>query len=164
MVPPKSSQLQIRVTPRQKAQLKRRATLAGMDVSAYVLARALPDEPARFGALLRDLEDEEQSRFALAELNDFLESCAPAAFADAVADANVARLHPRIANYVVAMIEVAAQRKRVPPPAWTLEVTPLEAPWFVTSLKGLRAHLLAAAPVPFKRRNLFIDSTVGDRV
>jgi len=25
-------------------------------------------------------------------------------------------------------------------------------------------HLLRAAPVPFKRRNIFIDSSVGDRV
>jgi uncharacterized protein (DUF1778 family) len=160
----KSSQLQIRVTPRQKSALKQRAALAGMDVSAFVLARALPDEAARFAELLRSLGDDSQQRFAFAELSDFLENCAPATFVDAVADAKVARLTPRIANYVAAMVELAAQRKRLLPPAWTATVAPLDAPWFGSSLKSLRPYLLSAAPTPFRRRNIFIDSSVGDRV
>ena len=160
----KTSQLQIRVTPRQKSALKQRAAQAGMDVSAFVLARALPDEAARFAELLRSLGDDSQQRFAFAELSEFLEHCAPATFVDAVADAKVARLTPRIANYVAAMVELAAQRKRLLPPAWTATVAPLDAPWFGSSLKSLRPHLLSAAPVPFRRRNIFIDSSVGDRV
>ncbi len=31
-------------------------------------------------------------------------------------------------------------------------------------LAGLRLHLLRESPVPFKRRNIFIDSSIGDRV
>jgi hypothetical protein len=160
----KTSQLQIRVTPRQKAALKQRAALAGMDVSAFVLARALPDEAVRFAELLRALGDARRERFAFAELNDFLEACAPAVFADAVADAKLARLTPQTANYVAAMVELAAQRKRVAPPAWTATVEPLDAPWFGSPLKSLRPYLLSAAPVPFRRRNIFIDSSIGDRV
>ena len=38
----KSEQIQIRVTPHQKAALKRRAKHAGQDVSSYVLSRTLP--------------------------------------------------------------------------------------------------------------------------
>ncbi len=68
----KSHQLQIRVSAGQKAALRRQARRAGLDMSTYVLARALP---AR-----------------------------------------------------------------------------------------LRTYLLRSSPVAFKRRNLFVDATVGDRV
>ena len=44
MVPPatKSAQLQIRVSPAEKAAIERAAHRAGLDMSAYVLARVLP--------------------------------------------------------------------------------------------------------------------------
>lgn len=61
----KSQQLQIRVTPGQKAQLKRLARGAGQDVSGYVLARALPEARLRFGEIIRALRDREGYRFAL---------------------------------------------------------------------------------------------------
>jgi hypothetical protein len=41
---------------------------------------------------------------------------------------------------------------------------PLAEPYFATSLKSLREHLLVAAPIPFKRRNIFVDASVGARV
>ncbi len=160
----KTSQVQLRVTPRQKAALKRRAAAAGIDVSAYVLARALPDESARFAELVHALADDGEARFALAELNTFLDACATAAFAAATADADLRRLTPRMANYVAAMVEFAAHRKRLAPPTWTAAVEPLGTPWFTVPLKSVRAHLLASAPVVFKRRNIFVDASVGSQV
>ena len=62
------------------------------------------------------------------------------------------------------MVELASQQKGVTPPAWTSEVEPLPEPWFATDLPGLRLHLLRSAPVAFKRRNLFVDASIGDRV
>jgi hypothetical protein len=62
------------------------------------------------------------------------------------------------------MVETAAHRSGVTPPAWTLGVQPLGYPAFGSPLLGLRLHLLLAAPPAFKRRNLFVDSAVGDRV
>lgn len=63
------------------------------------------------------------------------------------------------------MVELAAHRREVPPPAWVRDVEPMEMePRFATPLAGLRLHLLRASPVPFKRRNIFIDSSIGDRV
>lgn len=163
----KSQQLQVRVTPRQKALLKRRARAAGQDVSSYVLARALPEDADRFAELVRALADAAGRRFALAELNDFLHACLPADFADAVGTTEppqLGRLSPYIRNYVAAMTEQAAQRKGVVPPPWTADVAPLDEPHFVTPLVRLRPHLLRASPVPFKRRNIFVDAGVGDRV
>jgi len=160
----KSQQLQIRVTARQKAALKRQADAAGQGVSSYVLSRLVPPDQDRFAAILRALETDADRRFALAELNDFLHALAPVEFAEAVARAALEGLSPWIRNYVAAMVEQAADQKNIAPPAWARDVAPLDTPHFAAPLKGLRLHLLRAAPVPFKRRNIFVDAGVGARV
>jgi len=160
----KTQQLQIRVTPEQKSALARLARRAGQDVSAFVLSRALPSAELRFGEILSALGDVDRRRFALAELNDLLTELAPRELADVTSDANLRGLSPYLRNYVAAMVELAAHQKRVAPPGWVREVPPLEEPHFPTALEGLRLHLLRASPVPFKRRNIFIDSSLGDRV
>lgn len=62
------------------------------------------------------------------------------------------------------MVEQAAHKKSLAPPDWVRDIEPLSVPWFATPLSSLRMHLLRAAPVPFKRRNLFVDAAVGGRV
>lgn len=160
----KTEQLQIRLTPQQKASLKRLARAAGTDVSRYVLSRLLPAGEDRFADLLRSVHSTEKRRYALAELNDFLDAIPPIAFADAVTHGDISQLTPYWQNYVAAMVEQAAAAKQVPPPTWVRDVTPLESPVFATSLKSLRMHLLQSAPVPFKRRNIFVDASIGARV
>jgi uncharacterized protein (DUF1778 family) len=160
----RSEWLQIRIAPAQKAALRRAAAAAGLKVSAYVLARVLPAAQARFADVLRALREAEDRRFALAALNDFLASIAPAEFAEAVERADLRGLPALERNYVAAMVEQAAREKRVEPPAWVRGVSPLDHPYFATPLVGLRPHLLCSAPVPFKRRNLFVDAGVGARV
>jgi hypothetical protein len=160
----KTRQLQIRVTPEQKAALARLARSAGQDVSSYVLSRALPAAALRFGEILGALGDADRARFALAELNDLLTGLAPRELAEATGDADLRGLAPYLQNYVAAMVELAAHQKGVAAPGWVREVPPLEEPHFATALQGLRLHLLQVSPVPFKRRNLFVDSSLGDRV
>ena len=162
----KSQQLQVRVTPDEKAALKRLARSAGLDVSSYVLARALPTARARFDEIIRAIRDGEDHRFALAELNDLLSGLTRAQLPDAVAVAppEMRDLSPLLQNYVAAMVEQACHQCQVPPPAWGRDVPPLEVPYFPTPLRSLRLHLLRGAPVPFKRRNIFVDSGVGARV
>lgn len=135
------------------------------DRSAYVLSRALPDAQMRFARLLEALTDDDQPSFVLAELNDLLSGLTAGDLGSAVEHADLAGLTPYLRNYVAAMVELAAHRQDVPPPAWVRDVEPLETtPHFATPLAGLRLHLLRTAPVPFKRRNIFIDSSIGDRV
>lgn len=100
--------------------------------------------------------------YVLAELNDLLTGSAveqieelPAPLLDDV----------YLANYVAAMVEQALYRKggtRLP--SWTSGIAPLSSPVFGTSWMSLRPHLLLHSPVPFRRRNIFIDSSIGDRV
>jgi hypothetical protein len=72
---------------------------------------------------------------------------------------------PYLANYVAAMVEQAIYIKggRRPPP-WTSGIKPLSRPVFAVPWMSLRAHLLLNSPVPFRRRNIFIDSGITDRV
>jgi hypothetical protein len=163
-MPAKTSQIQVRVSPAEKEALKRRARQAGLDLSAYVLSRALPAAAARFQALLDELRRDDEPAYGLAALNDLLAALAPGELLAAVADADLRGLSPFLCNYVAAMVEHAASRGGVRPPPWVREVEPLEEPFFATPFASLRPHLLRVSPVAFKRRNLFVDATVGDRV
>ncbi len=156
--------VQIRVTPDEKAALKRLARSSGQDLSNYMLSRSLPANRLRFEDILRHLRVEGGHRFALAELNDLLSGLATVEFPGAVGEADLTGCSPFLQSYVAAMVEHAAGLKEVAPPSWARSVGPLPLPYFASSLRGLRLHLLRASPVPFKRRNLFVDSSVGGRV
>ena len=160
----KTAQLQIRISPAAKEALRRRARAAGSGLSEYVLSRVLPPAGRRGAEILAGLRDPSGRRFALAEWNDFLAGLGPEEWEEALADAPVAWLDAVTSNRVAAMAEQAAAMKCVSAPAWTRDVPPLEEPVFASNLRGLRAHLLRSSPAPFRRRNLFVDAAVGDRV
>ena len=117
--------------------------------------------PARFERLAAEVEAADRISYPLAELNDLLTG-ATGAEIEALPRPQI--LNPYRLNYVTAMVEVAAHRAGAVPPLWTAGVEPLAAPVFVDPSMKLRAHLLTASPPPFRRRNIFIDSTIGDRV
>lgn len=129
------------------------------------LSSLFPPEGARFEELTSALAtDSTSARYTLAELNDFLTSLGAAAFVVAVAVRPSRLPDAYFANYVAAMVETAAHLKGVRPPEWTETVAPLPRPVFASELLSLRLHLLLAAPPAFRRRNLFIDASIGDRV
>lgn len=118
----------------------------------------------RFEETVRALADAAETRYVLAELNDILAELAPVEFSDAVAHCDLAGLTLFLQNYVAAMVEHAATSKGVPPPSWTQAIEALEEPHFASPLRIHRLHLLRASPVAFKRRNIFVDASVGARV
>jgi hypothetical protein len=161
----KSEQLQIRVSPAQKAAIARLARHSGQGMSSYILSRVLPERAGEFAQLVADSKPGERGRYALAALNAFLASLTEAEFADAVG--HRPEPWPRdtvIANRIAAMVETASVRRRVALPSWLQGIEPLEKPVFDSDLPGLRLHLLSRSPAAFRRRNLFVDSTVGDQV
>ena len=160
----KTSQLQIRVAPAQKAELARRARAEGMDLSSWVLSRLLPQNRLRFVELVRTLAREPGSNFVLAAIHDFLESLGRGDFKTALEVLPPNKLELVSANQLAAMVETRAARLHVRPPQWASEIAPLEQPWFPTTLLSLRLHLLCNAPAAFRCRNLFVDSTLGARV
>lgn len=159
----KTAQIQLRISPQMKADLMRRARAAGMDLSAWMLSQLAPEKSVRFRALASALARTEDPSFVLAELNDFLAGLGARDFVAALQLPPEAHLGELRANQLAAMVETAGARLRVAPPRWVTDVPPLRMPWFATGLSSLRLHLLAASPPAFRRRNLFVDSTLGAR-
>lgn len=161
----KRSQLQIRVSEEEKAAIREAAERAGMDMSSYVLSRVMPIPEREFQEILKALAaGRSPSSFALADLNSLLSKLAPTELASAIAMRPAVELTTFLANYVAAMVESACAMHAISVPAWTRKVAPLDEPFFGSSLKHLRLHLLTRAPAAFRRRNIFIDSSLGDRV
>jgi hypothetical protein len=114
-----------------------------------------------FASLASEVAHTDRLAYPLAALNDLLTAAAP----EDIRSLPVPPiLDPYRLNYVTAMVELAAHRAGVIPPAWTAAVEPLSAPVFAVPYLSVRAHLLTASPPPFRRRNIFIDSSLGDRV
>ena len=116
--------------------------------------------PEAFRSLTTKLGDSKPA-FVLAELNDLL-TAADAGQFELLAPPSIADSY--LANYVAAMVELAAHNTGTFPPAWTSGIAPLAEPVFALPFLSLRAHLLPELPVPFRRRNIFIDSSIGARV
>jgi hypothetical protein len=159
----KSEQLQIRVSGQQKAAIQRAAAKAGLDMSAFVLSRVLAGNATKFHELSAACIGP-TARFSLAELNSFLSGLSADDLRDAVAAPPALRLGPYFLNYVAAMVEQACAKCGVVVPVWTLTIQPLSEPAFASALMNLRLHLLTHSPPAFRRRNIFIDSSVGDRI
>lgn len=136
-----------------------------MDVSKWVLSQLLPPAGERFQTLCKELAEKPLLRaYTLAELHDFFKRLEPQEFSRALHYPPAAQLAPFAANYLAAMIEYAAAARNVSVPGWVRNTERLESPWFASSLQSLRLYLLTQSPPAFRRRNLFIDSSVGDRV
>lgn len=161
----KSEQLQIRVSRAEKAQLRAAASAAGVDVSAYVLSRALPRGSEQFERLTRDLARARADRSALfAAVSDLLSGLTPSQVAGATAFDPTTILNEQDLAYLASMVELAAEQRGVAAPDWAVRAPALREPMFGTPLKSLRLELLLNAPAVFRKRNIFVDSSVGDRV
>lgn len=160
----KLSQLQIRVSVAEKAAIRSAAKRAGLDMSNYVLSRVLSIPARQFQEAIRALSGPTAPSFALADINSLLSKLATPELRAAVAAAPESALPPFLANYVAAMVETACSNHNIPIPAWTRSVAPLDEPVFGSDLASLRLHLLTHSPAPFRSRNIFIDSSLGDRV
>ncbi len=160
----KLSQLQIRVSDAQKAAIRSAAARAGLDMSTYVLSRVLSFPAHEFKHAVRTIVVPGRVSFGLADLNSLLSKFTAFELGDAVAAAPEVELSPFLANYVAAMVETACAKHAIPVPAWVRKIPPLDEPAFGSKLGSLRLHLLTHSPAPFRRRNIFIDSSLGDQV
>jgi hypothetical protein len=106
----------------------------------------------------------EALRFALADVNRLLSACSAEGLKEAVRVEPSVRLAPFAANYVAALIEQACCRHELAVPNWVSSVAPLDVPVFASELESLRLHLLTASPAAFRRRNLFVDASLGAQV
>ncbi len=160
----KTLQLQIRVARQEKAAIIRGARKADMGISQWVLSKVLPGAQQEFQGLLGQLKSNPNPGYVLAEIHDLLHAAGGDEFELMVAQPPPASLSAHYLNYIAAMVEYAASQKGKSAPSWTAEIPPLQQPAFGSDLESLRLYLLTHSPPPFRRRNIFIDSTIGQRV
>ena len=158
----KTEQLQIRVSAQEKARIKALAKGAGMSVSEWVLSEVLSAEADEFESIVGSIPFDPV--YAFATLNEFLVALPTKKFLEATGNKPKVKLSEFEINYLCAMLEYTAEYLGVSVPAWTSSVKPLDVPFFGSDLKNLRLHLLLNSPPAFKSRNIFVDSSVGDRV
>lgn len=159
----KSEYLQIRVSKQQKELIKSTAKSAGVDMSTWVLQRVLNNKAQQFLTILSQFNTLEDC-FVFARLHDFLLPCSKADFEQTVSIKPTSKLSDFQINYTIAMIGHRAHTLGCTAPDWINDFPILHEPYFGTSLKSLRLHLLINSPIAFKQRNIYIDSTLGERV
>jgi len=168
MAAAKDKFLQIRLTSEQKESIRIAAKRANTDMSSWILSKVANSQSVEFLSLVKNLSTARQPSYVYAELHDFLMKCHSANFTLAVNSFALQNegltLDCFQINYVTAMVEHRAKQLEQPVPAWCSEIPKLEIPYFGSSLKSLNLYLLLSSPVAFRRRNIFIDSSIGKRV
>lgn len=160
----KTSQLQIRVSHEEKAAVQKLAKAANMGMSEWVLNKLLPGGAQRFHELLKQLKHSRDKSYVLAEIHDLFRKAMASEFEQMVAEPLPFHFPLYWENYLTAMVEYAAHQKMVAAPAWVQKIKPLDQPHFGSKLISLRTYLLTHSPPPFRRRNIFIDASIGQRV
>ena len=160
----KPAEVETPAPPVENAAIQRAARWAEPDTQADPLADVFPAAAVRCFQDLATCQAEARARFALAELNSWLAGLGPGDLQEVVASPPLPGLAPYLANYLAAMVEHACVRRGVVAPAWTRAIAPLAEPVFGSALVSLRPYLLAHSPTAFRRRNIFIDASIGDRV
>jgi hypothetical protein len=161
--PTKTEQIQIRVTRAEKRDLVQRARAAGLDLSSWMLGRLSPPHAVTFRELVRSLAAAPDPSYVFAEIGELLSGLRRDQWSAAVEVLPPVQLGALPANLLAAMVELRATRLGVRPPIWTQQIQPLPQPWFPTALVSVRLELLCNSPPAFRRRNLFVTSTLEHR-
>ena len=164
MIQSKTEQLQIRVTFAEKAYIERAAKLAGLPMSQWVIKKLIRDNQQRFHQIVDNIRPGKKISYSLAVLNDFLTGLLSVEFRDAVNEKPNMPNDSYLKNYIAAMIEFAAHKNKKDAPTWVYQIEPLKQPRFASELSSFRLYLLTHSPPPFRKRNIFIDSSVGDQL
>lgn len=163
----KTNHIQLRLSPEQKESIRCSAHKAGMTISAWVLGKIFVDSQAKFLVLVQKLKTVQETSdrsYVLNELNAFLADLSKDELLQLIQEYHHVDLNELMDNYVAAMVEQACSKYGMQLPSWLDECPPLGLPYFGTNLASLRLYLLRSSPPPFKKRNIFIDATIGDLV
>ena len=160
----KNENIQIRVSSSQKEKLKKIAKLQKMSLSEYILSISLTEiTPLEIIDLYASMAKEDDKSFHLARINELLMKC-PKHMWEKLVSFYPKNLDEKAIAYVAGLIEQAAFIRSLSKPSWSTKIEALEEPLFASHLEKLRLYLLIKSPIPFRKRNIFIDSSVGDRV
>ncbi|PCI64572.1 MAG: hypothetical protein COB38_12570 [Gammaproteobacteria bacterium] len=156
--------LQIRLSSKQKESIRNAAKMANADMSSWILSKVLNSQSDDFLKVIEKLVSSQQQSYIYAEIHDLLMKCDHNIFGETVKLPPTAQLNSFQLNYITAMVEHRAMQLSEKTPNWCSEINSLKKPHFGSNLKCLKLYLLLNSPLAFRKRNIFIDSTVGQRV
>jgi len=145
----KTAQLQIRVSPSEKAAIQQAAQQMNMDMSTYVLNKVLPKRSIEFQDLLNELVVSDNSRFVLSEINSLLARLNNIELKSVFLITLPIGLSDYLSNYLAAMVEYVCNQHQINVPEWINFIEPLKEPVFGSELQNLRLYLLTHSPPPF---------------
>jgi hypothetical protein len=170
----KEELIQIRISKNDKMRLVSLARVSRMTLTAWIESRILPtsllDEwMDLYQETAPDRESKRDITAQLARLNDLLMKLHEADFRQAIAVAPRFKESADMENkllfrYISAMIDQACKMRGIEPPSWMDDRPVIEPPFFSSNLSSLRLYLLLAAPVAFRKKSIFVDTTLGGRV
>lgn len=164
-MPPKSTWLQLRVSPDEKSRIRAAADAAGLDLSTFVLSKVLRPDVSEFDGYIAWMLEAPDSHVPLAECVDYLQTLPAARGAELAAKPlRFDELPPLRQNEVCAWIEHRAALWGVHPPAWVMDVPALSHPYFAGGLMNLRPYHLVVSPLVCRRRNIFQERALGGRL
>ena len=163
----KTSHIQLRVSLHEKTVIRKAAARAGLNMSEWILSHLFLKSRVKFLSILKTLKlagETSERPYVLHELNAFLQGLNGPQLSETVAEEHEISLPEFLDNYVAAMVEKACLNKNCQAPIWLARRTGLKTPYFGSDLASLRLFLLCNSPAPFRKRNIFIDATIGDLV
>jgi hypothetical protein len=139
------------------SSLDRAAGAIGLPRGAvhHLLGRFLlldPDSAAATGLRLL-LEGEESWRV---HLFDFVDAFRRSPSDRLVIDVPPPGLPERMDALLACTVEALCTEAELPIPRWVRATPPLAVPWFPSGVENLKAIALVEAPVPFRRRQVFV--------
>ena len=162
----KSEYIQIRVSEHEKKTIKTAAYEAGLDMSAYILGHLDIDLTSQWESLLANLQGSksEDLHYPWAAIIDFLTPLNANQFQHLFQSAHKWALSPENLNYLAATVERKALNLGISAPKWLLDIPPCANPYFADETPKLKLYLLLHGDPVFRRRNIFIDSSIGGRI
>lgn len=160
----KNDTIQIRVNLEQKKKLKALAKFYNKNLSELIISKLLTETlMLDLVNIYNDMHDKDNWSFCLAKLNELLQKI-PEQLWEELSEIEPKGLEHKQLAYISALLEQTAFIRKLKKPQWTSSVTALQTPLFASQLKSLQIYLLTVSPLPFRMRNIFIDSSAGDRV
>lgn len=163
----KNSFIQIRVSTEEKELIRSRAKQAHLEMSEWILQSIIPNPQAKFLSLLARLkrvQDSKERNFVINEIAVFLHRLSSEELHRAVSNPLEVGLNNLMDNYIAAMIEQTCVAKKIIAPVWLSEKTGVAEPFFGVEFFAVRLYLLSVSPPSFRKRNIFIDASIGDLV
>jgi hypothetical protein len=160
----KTDYIQIRISKKEKEHFIKLARWKKLSLSGWILDRIRAEiPPIEINELYSKLKHASDSSYIFALLNDYFIKINEYQWANLVTQ-KPENLDSENLCYLASMIERTAELRGFKIPDWVKNVDSLWIPYFGSNVKKLRLHLLVNSPVSFKKRNIFIDSSIGERV